>query len=160
MSDPNPYQAPSSSFSPPVQASSGDGSVPPGIMAAIAATKPWVTFLAILGFVGAGLMVLGGFGVVVAGSMMTRSSSLGAGMGILYVVLGGLYFFPSFFLLRFGGAMRQVLEGGGMNALTEAMVRQKSFWRLVGISTLVLMCIYFLAILVGIVVGVMSAASR
>jgi len=154
----NPYQAPSSSFQPPLQAS-GNGEVPQAIMLAMQATKPWITFLAILGFVGAGLMVLGGFAVIVAGSMMERSK-IGAGMGVVYVILGGLYFFPSFFLLRFSGAIRRLIDGGGMDALTEAVIRQKSFWRLIGISTLVLMCIYFLAIIVGIVVGVMAGASR
>ena len=147
MSTINPYQAPVFSSQPPVPRESQDGSVPAGVMIALRATRPWVNFLAILGFVGAGLLGLAGLVIAVAGSM-TEKAKLPSTMGLAYALFGVLYFFPSLYLLRFGSAIRSLLHGGGVDALTEAMVRQKSFWRLVGISTLVIMSLY-VVLLVG-----------
>ena len=70
------------------------------------------------------------------------------------MLLGVLYFFPSYFLVRYGSAIRRLVVGGGMPALSDALTRQKSFWRLSGIMALVLMSVYAVGIIVAIVVGV------
>jgi hypothetical protein len=155
MSTPNPYAAPMASLdSAMAPMATSDGQVPDGAMRALQGTKPWVTFLAILGFVFTGLMILGGLAITATGTMSDRNK-LGSGIGIVYVFLGALYFAPSFLLLRYGAAIRRLLDGGGTDALTEALVRQKSFWRLIGIATLVILGFYFLA-MIALVIGIAS----
>jgi len=151
MSDLNPYR-------PPLSHDGGDTPVPPTIVQLLRQTRPWVTFLAILGFIGAGLMCLGGFAVMAIGSLGPKG--LPWPIGFVYILMAGLYIFPSLFLFRYGVAIRELLDRDGMNALTEAIARQKSFWRLVGIATLVILCLYVLLFFGAIAFGMFAAAAR
>ena len=62
-------------------------------------TRKWAQFLAILGFIGAGLIAIM---AIFAGSMF--SGMIGAGgiaVTVLYLLMALLYFFPSLYLFRF-----------------------------------------------------------
>ncbi len=76
----------------------------------------------------------------------TGMSGFGFGpmIGILYIILSGLYLAPAFFLHQYASSIRDVLKGGGDVAMEAALGSQKSFWRFVGILTLVMICIYAL----------------
>ena len=151
MNPQNPYQPPQAldvpygSFS----ASGADTAVPPPILEAMRQTRPWVIFLAILGFIGTGLMILGGLVVMAMGGF----GKLPGAFGLIYVVLALIYVAPSLYLFRYGTGIGRLLERGGIDGLTHALVCQKSFWRLVGIMTLVVIGLYVL-----IFVGGMAAA--
>jgi hypothetical protein len=59
----NPYQASSHSAYPV----SAGGSVTPAILQSLAGTRPWVRLCSIMGFIGAGFMILAMVGGVLVG---------------------------------------------------------------------------------------------
>lgn len=118
--------------------------VTPLMIEHLRATKPWVRFMSIMMFISVGFMFLAGLVLMfmplpAAG----RMPGMGA-IGILYFVLGGLYLAPAYFLHQFASAIQNLLQGGGDVAMETALGSQKSFWRFVGILTLVIICIYAL----------------
>jgi hypothetical protein len=161
MNEFDPYQPPVSDLGrgAGMSAAGREGTVPPAVVELLRQTKPWVTFLAIMGFIGAGLIGLAGLAVMAFGAAM-GPKGLPWPFGLVYILLAVFDIFPSLFLFRYGASIRRLLEGGGVDALTDAIARQKSFWRLVGITTVVILGIYGLVIVGGIVVGVIAAASR
>lgn len=117
-------------------------------------TKPWVRFLSIMGFIGAGMMILGGLIMGVAGAASGRPEMLL--LCILYPLLGLLYIFPALFLHRYASRIAEFLLYGQSEHLDSALEAQKSFWRFSGIMTLVILCLYALAIVIFIFVSIMS----
>src|SRR5438445_461415 len=61
----NPYEPPLAMAEPLPAASAGQ--LPEELIEALRQTRPWVAFLAILGFVGSGLFMLGGLALFVVG---------------------------------------------------------------------------------------------
>jgi hypothetical protein len=143
MSQYNPYEPPSAAHQnfPASDTSQGTGEVPPEIVDLMRQTKPWVTFLGVLGLIGAGLMVLFGlFAMMMGGS---RSGVSGA-IGIVYVLIAAIYVAPALHLLRYGSSIGPFLADPTIERLGGALGHQRSFWRFVGIMTVVMMAIYFL----------------
>jgi hypothetical protein len=163
MSEYDPFRAPIADLAadrPFANAVPGDaGAVPGPILELLKQTRPWVTFLAIVGLVGTGIMVLVGLLVAVA-MAITPKAGMPPALGLVYVGLGAFYIVPSVLLLRFGTAIRRLLVGGpagGMEALTDVMRRQKSLWRFMGIFTLVMLGIYGLFLVGAFIYGMLKA---
>jgi hypothetical protein len=152
----NPYSAPITDHQrAPNSGLPGDALVTPGVLDSMKQTRPWVLFLGILGFIAAGLMILGGLGMLIAGSAMGKGE-----MGLLaglYILLAVFYISPSLYLYRYAGSIKLLLSGYGVHALEEALGHQKSFWKLVGILTAVMMVLYFVGIMVAVAVGAAAA---
>ena len=157
MNQSNPYLPPQVSEADHLFATPPSGELPPEIFRIMAQTKPWVTFLSILGFIGTGCMVTGGLAVALLGAFAQLPSQLPGYFGLIYLVLGAFYIFPSLYLYRYGQGIGRLLKSGGVADLTVALHYQKSLWRFVGIFTVVLMVIYGLVIMGAIVFGVVSA---
>ncbi len=140
--------------------------VTPGMIDALKATKPWVRFLAILGFVLAGLMVLASLAMGAFGIYQVTEERLEAwvlvGMAALYAVMGVVYIFPSRFLYRYASAIAEAADANVKAAAIERALReQKSFWKFAGILTLVMLLLYIPAILIAIALpNVLSATQR
>jgi hypothetical protein len=163
----NPYQAPhaQTAGAAPAAWSPAGGVVPATIVEALRQTRPWVIFLSVLGFLGSGAMVLGGIFIMITGfaaSDVAGASPLGfitPFLGLVYILLAAVYIVPSILLWRFGASIGQFLLRSDMETLSDTIVRQKAFWRFVGIFTVVLMAIYFLAIIAGVIAGIVAASS-
>lgn len=126
----------------------------------------WARFLSIVGFIGCGLMVLGGLLFGSLFSYMTKNaepetaavagglfSSLYAASAILGAVL---VFFPSLYLFRFSSKMRIATNNNDQPALTDSLKNLKSFFKFYGIVTIIVLSIYVLAIVaavIGAIVG-------
>lgn len=151
----NPYQPPTASYDD--RAQTGDGEVPPEIVEAMRQTRPWVLFLGVLGFLSVGLMALLGLGVMVANP---KGMPGGGALGLVYILLGVLYVVPALYLWRYGGRIGTLVQFPSMDALRDALVQQKSFWRFSGIMVAVLMGIYFLVILGAMAYGVMNVLHK
>lgn len=118
------------------------------------ATKPWVRFMSVILFITVGLMVLLGLVMMFMPSPAGMgSSAFGPVIGIIYILFGGLYLVPAFFLHKFASSINDFLQGGGDSAMENALGSQKSFWRFVGILTLVIICLYGLILLLAILGG-------
>lgn len=133
--------------------------VTPLMIEHLRATKPWVRLISVIMFISVGLMFLGGLLMLFMPSTPgMRGVGFGPFLAIFYFVFGVLYIFPAYFLHQYASSINDLVQGGGDTAMENALGSQKSFWRFVGILTLVIICIYVLVILLAIL-GAMSAMS-
>lgn len=112
-------------------------------------TKKWAKFLAILGFILSGLMVLGGLGVgTFMGSFSNEEIPIpGFLIGLFYALFGLIYFFPSLYLYRYGTNMETALARNDNQALTEAFKNEKSMYKFWAILVIIMLVFYGLAII-------------
>ncbi|MUV04963.1 hypothetical protein GN157_14700 [Flavobacterium rakeshii] len=116
----------------------------------------WSGFLAIVGFVFLGLGALGGFSMLALGSAM--GSAMGGAMGglsgsvfgIFYLLVVALAFIPTLYLYKFSSRTKQALLSNRTEDLTESMKNLKSYFRFMGIFTLIVIVLYILLIVIGI----------
>jgi hypothetical protein len=137
-------------------------------------TARWGKFLAIVGFVGCGLIVIMafGFGALLSSSVFSNipvySNRIGTGasgflggamfamvVGI-YTILAAVYFFPCLFLYKFSVRMKAALNTHDQVKLNESLKAQKYLFRYVGIITIIGVALGVLEILV---IGVMGLAA-
>lgn len=158
----DPYSAPASH----VQASShsAHGAISQGVADQLAGTKPWVRFISVLMFVGAGLMLLGALIMLVAGGAMAASGKAGAmsagmmsGMSILYGVMSLIYIYPAVKLWKYASHIGGLLISGSMLDLEAALGQQRSFWKFMGIMIIVCFVLYFVAIIAVVAFGGFAA---
>ena len=115
-------------------ASSPHGPVTDTMIEHLSDTGPWVTFMAVVTFLSAVLMAfVAVFGMGLAG----QAGAPAMVVFLTYSLLGVLYLVFALQLLNFGRAARQVREGAGTPGIEEALRYQLSFWRLLGIVTLI-----------------------
>ena len=107
----------------------------PGIHSALAGTKPWVRLISILGFISAGFMILGGLAAGALGARMGMPEA--AVLIFIYPLMGLFYLVPSLYLFRFATRIGEYVQGGQEAQLELALESQRSFWRFVGILSLI-----------------------
>lgn len=122
------------------------------IMNSLRATKPWTRLLSILGFIGTGLTVLMGLGIMVGENFIPISPKAPplAYLGIFYILTSVFYLIPSIWLSKYSSAIDSFLKGGDAVQLGNAIAYQKSFWKFIGILVLVSIVIAILGILAAI----------
>jgi len=137
-------------------------------------TAKWAKFLSIVGFVLIGFMVIGAFAMFAmggAGSMdemdgmnsmgggMGMMGAMGAALGVVYLLVALLYFFPVLYLYKFASKAKQALDGNNTEELTSAFENLKSHYKFVGILTAIVLIIYALFFILAIVAGIGAAAA-
>lgn len=126
-------------------------------------TAKWGKFLAIVGFVMTGLMVIGGlfFSTIFAsipGMTDNPAMPLGAGfMGAMYVIGGAFYFFPSWYLFRFATRTKDALLNYSTDTLTEGLENLKSVYKFWGIFTAIIVGIYGIILVFGLIAALFTA---
>ena len=124
------------------------------IRKSLRATKPWTRLLSVLGFIGTGLMILAGLGVIVGESFIPVSEKAPplVFMGILYILSSVFYLVPSIWLSKFSTAVSAFLKSGDAIELGKAIAYQKSFWKFIGILALVSIVLMVLGIIAAILI--------
>jgi len=89
-----------------------------------------------------------------------RGSGIGAVLGVTYILMGAIYFVPAYYLRNYGRRIGQFLRNGSMMLAEAALEAQKSFWKFVGILTLVVMGLYVAGIVLVMVGGMLAALAR
>ena len=128
-------------------------------------TAKWAKFLAIVGFVIMGFLVLFGlfFGAIMGSTMSgLEDAGLGAGIGAgafgaIYVVMALLYFFPTLYLYRFATRTKQALLDSDSEGLAWGLEQLKSTFKFMGIMMIVILALYALMFLFAIVFGAAAA---
>ncbi len=124
----------------------------------------WGSFLAILGFVFIGLMVMVGFVVSIVFAFLP-SAALGGSpdfpfptflFGLIYVVMGALYFLPLLYLFRFSSRVKQALKYQSQEKLSSAFQNLKAHYRFIGILMIVILALYVLMFIVMIFAGLFA----
>lgn len=115
-------------------------------------TAKWGQFLAIMGYIFVGLMVIIAFVFMLASKYFTgfnTNGSLTLGFGALYLLLAGLYMIPVTYLHRFSTQVKYGIINKDELNVEESFKNLKSLFKFSGISTIVLIGIYLLMFLGG-----------
>ena len=139
-----------------------------GIVDQLKRTRPWVFLISIVGFIFTALMAIGTVGIFFGGGAAMMSggamppgmggSGLIMGMGAMYLVMTILYFVISFYLLKYAGAIKKFIASGTSQDMEHALKHQASFWKLVGILTLVTIVLMIVMMVIGIGGALMGGA--
>ena len=121
---------------------------------ALRGTRPWTRLLSILGFIGVAFTLLSGVVMLFGRSFLPMGTDAPPLIltGVINVVVGIFYLIPSIWLFRYSSAISRYLAGGGAIELGNALSYQKSFWKFVGILTLISLIIAVLGIIAAIFV--------
>ena len=118
-------------------------------------TAKWTKFLAILGFVGIGLMVLGSLVMLFAPSSLMSNGDFPFGgkifMMLLYLAFAVLYYFPISYLYQFSENTKKAIENNDNNAIRDAFEFLKSHYKIMGILTIILLAFYAIIIFIGLI---------
>ena len=125
---------------------------------ALRESAKWCMFLAILGFIFIGLMVIIGaiMGVAMAaipdnnpafGGSMNPFMAIKGYLGIFYILLAVLYFFPVYYLFNYAKGIKQAVQSGNSDVLSNALVSLKSHHKFLGIMTIVMIALYIIGII-------------
>ncbi len=107
-------------------------------------TAKWSNFLAIVGFVMVAFMALIGVAILLISPVAGDYEDFQAFefisfsvLGILYIIIGVVYFFPSYFLLLFAKKTRNALKYDSQHNLNEGLSYLKKLAKFVGILTII-----------------------
>lgn len=139
-------------------------SIDPLVRSHLSDTARWGRFLAIMGFIGSGLILLAvifllanpgqfpqGFGEESGGARFAPVAF------VIYMIIAiVLYFLPCLFLFRFATKMKRALATESQEELTISFQNLKVLFRYVGVLTIIVLSIYAIVILV-LILGYMSA---
>ena len=167
----NPYQSPETAAV-PVKPLVAQGTLTEAMLIYLKQASPWLRFIGILGFIGAGLTFLSGLVSIAFVPLMRQIwdeipgfdtvsdvvSAIFGGTMVVFCLGGGvLLFFPALFIYRFGDKIRSYLRTGTDQELEQAFKNNKSFWKFVGIIYIISLAFIPLMIVGGIIVAVVSA---
>ncbi|ARV16832.1 hypothetical protein BTO07_05390 [Polaribacter sp. SA4-12] len=116
-------------------------------------TARWAKFLAIIGFILIGLMlVFAAFSTTIfdmAAKMQPGiPDNLGLIMAITYLVLAIIYFFPVYYLLQFSNKMKKAISTKNDETLANAFEMLKSHYKFIGVFTVITLSLYVLLFIV------------
>jgi hypothetical protein len=107
----------------------------------------WAKFLAISSFVGLGIMLLIGAGVILIQFQDQAEGLSTVIMGVFYILMAVLYFFPALYLHRFATATANAIEQLNDDTLEEGLEQLKSLFRFTGILIIIILSLYAVGIL-------------
>jgi hypothetical protein len=120
-------------------------------------TAKWANFLAIMGFIGIGLLVIIAlFAGTLFGSLPESNAYAEVGSGLImlvYLLMAVLYIFPVLYLYRFADKMKTALARNDEDILSDALMNLKSHYKFIGILTIVMLAFYALGILLALIGG-------
>jgi hypothetical protein len=126
-------------------------------------TAKWGKFLAIVGFITCGLLLIVSFFV---GSIMSSTSALvpspypsaesravsnlgGAFFTMIYIIGAVIYFFPCLYLYRYSVRMKTALNTNDQTKLNQSLKSQRMLYRYIGIVTIITLSLYVIGLLIG-----------
>ncbi len=132
-------------------------------------TRPWARFMSVMTFVSAGFLALIGFVMLLVGifgglaaretgALGPLGGAIGMGlMAVLYLAMACVYIAPGMFLWRYASAIQGLKVSATTGLLEEALKQQRSFWRYVGILTVIVVVVVVMVIGLAGLMGVMAA---
>ena len=123
-------------------------------------TSKWGKFLAIIGFIGMGFLLLAGVVLSVGFSFFNSVSGLGFPMrimGLIYILVSVLYYFPLKYLYNYSIQLKQGFNSTDQKTITSGFKNLKSIFKFMGIFTIVVLSLYVLIIIVAVPLSIFSA---
>lgn len=128
-------------------------------------TAKWARFLSIVGMISLALMILFGLFFSTIFSSLSNNSfdgaepstewttGMGMAMGIIYIIIAIIWFFPLLYLLRFSNTIKSAVNSNDQNALNVSFQNLKACFRYIGIVTIIIIALYALILVFAIVGG-------
>lgn len=116
-------------------------------------TAKWGKFLAIVGYVVMGLLVLLAIAVMLGMSALSKTTGhniFSVWIGMIYILLAGVYYVPITYLYRFSVRAAQAVENNDEEEYTAAFENLKSLFKFLGIFTIVMFAIYALILVLAV----------
>ena len=124
----------------------------------------WSKFMAIVGFVGIGLMVLVslfmaiGFSSMGTANMPELPFSMSV-FSIIYVLFAAIYFFPVYYLYQYATKTSAALNSKNKQLLADGLENLKSHHKFLGIFTLIIISLYGFVFVFAVLGGILSTLS-
>ena len=142
---------------------SNDLQVSPLAQSYLTESAKWGTFLAIMGFILCGIMMIVAFFIPVFLTQLPPynnmpsqfNSGMKVGMTILYLLLALLFFFPCFYLYKFSVKMQSAVKVVSQENFDESLMNLKSMFKFYAIFTIIILSFYALAFIIGIIAAAM-----
>ncbi len=136
---------------------------------ALRESAKWSTFLAVLGFIGIGFMVLAALFMSSVASLVPDNNPYGSAspfgamkgfISIFYAIMAAIYFLPIYYLFKYASEMKNALMARNSEMVSNALVYLKSHHKFLGIMMIVLISLYIIIIIGMIVFFASMAGSR
>jgi hypothetical protein len=115
-------------------------------------TRKWAMFLAIIGFIFLGLMLIIG---LIAGTFLNTFNTGEKGLGIPasltfipVLLIGAIYFFPVLFLFRFSKHISHAIHTLDKLEFHKAVKNLKAYFAYIGILIIIMLSIYLIILVV------------
>ena len=123
-------------------------------------TRKWTMFLAILGFVFLGIMVIFSLSFsAIFSSFSGEQAELpfpGFLIGFIYLILAGVYFFPILYLYKFSSFIKDGILNSSSDQINLAFQNLKSHYKFMGILVIVMLAFYAFALVMVMAGGLIS----
>jgi len=111
----------------------------------------WATFLAIVGFVTIGFMIILSFSI---GTILSQVPENNMGVSpqffsFFYLIFAGIYFIPVYYLFQFGSKTKKALINNDTDLLTFGLKKLKSHYKFLGIITIIMVGLNILFLIFG-----------
>lgn len=111
----------------------------------------WATFLAIVGFVTIGFMIILSFSI---GTILSQVPENNMGISpqffsFFYLIFAGIYFIPVYYLFQFGSKTKKALINNDTDLLTFGLKKLKSHYKFLGIITIIMVGLNILFLIFG-----------
>lgn len=120
-------------------------------------TSKWATFLAIIAFIGTGLLMSAGVMMSLLGGVLSKigesasSTSPAISMllpylGVIYIIFAAVYLIPALYLYHFASKSKKALASNIQHELNESFRNLKRLFKFYGIMIIVLISAYIILI--------------
>jgi len=114
-------------------------------------TAKWATFLAIVGFITIGFMIILSFSI---GTILSQVPETTMGISpqffsFFYLIFAGVYFIPVFYLYQFGSKTKKALIDNDTDLLAFGLKKLKSHYKFLGLVTIIMVSLNILFLLFG-----------
>ena len=161
----NPYQSPETVV---VQDNvpAGQGTLTETMLFQLKGASPWLRFVGVLGFIGAGFAVLTGIVFLTMIPFFNRSFAgidpfsgsmdlaIWVFISLFCIIVGVLMVLPSLFMYRFGEKIRGYLRTGAEQELELAFKNNRFLWKSIGIICIVQLA-FFPLTMIGSIIAIM-----
>jgi hypothetical protein len=122
-------------------------------------TSSWTFFFSILGFIFLGLLFIGAITVSIMFSVLDNENMpaiSGLTLGLLYITICIVLFFPVYYLYKFSSNMKTAIENNEINNLETALRNIKSHFKFMGYFTIIIIVIYVFAAIMMLFTGMLT----
>ncbi len=138
-----------------------DLQITPQAQSYLTESAKWGKFLAIVGFIFCGFMIILAFLIPALLSQIARNSTTEATfsfspatktvMTVIYLILAVVLFFPCLYLYRFSVKMQAATKNISQENFDDALMNLKSMFKFCGIFTIIILSFYALIIIESII---------